>query len=202
MEKGIEMNIMTPEENLSARANLFKALGHPMRLLIMNLVKMKPRHGEELALILNISQATVSHHLAKLSEVGLIEARKDQYYQTYSLTGQVLKQTVEDVISIPQAGLSAQVEEDAYRHKVLKTFVKHGRIIQIPAQLKKKLVLLEHILNEFEPGVTYTEMQVNRILLEFNEDVAQLRRDLVDYGYMERASGIYRRTAKSEEQSE
>ena len=31
---------MTPEENLQARADLFKALGHPVRLLILNLYTM------------------------------------------------------------------------------------------------------------------------------------------------------------------
>jgi len=37
---------LTPEQNLEARAELFKALGHPVRLLILNLIKIKPRHGE------------------------------------------------------------------------------------------------------------------------------------------------------------
>ena len=37
--------------NLEARAQFFKALGHPARLLIINLVKVKPRHTEELAAI-------------------------------------------------------------------------------------------------------------------------------------------------------
>jgi DNA-binding transcriptional ArsR family regulator len=45
------------ELNLEARANLFKALGHPVRLLILNLVQMKPRHGEELATILKLNPA-------------------------------------------------------------------------------------------------------------------------------------------------
>jgi len=58
------------EENLEARAELFKALGHPMRLLILNLVKIKPRHGEELATILGLKPATISHHLSKLTQVG------------------------------------------------------------------------------------------------------------------------------------
>jgi DNA-binding transcriptional ArsR family regulator len=49
---------MTPEENLNARAELFKALGHPARLLILNLIRMKPRHGEELAVILHLSPAS------------------------------------------------------------------------------------------------------------------------------------------------
>jgi len=43
------------EANLEARASLFKALGHSVRLLILNLVRIKPRHGEELAAILRLN---------------------------------------------------------------------------------------------------------------------------------------------------
>ena len=42
------MRKMTAEQDLGARAELFKALGHPARLLILNLLDIKPRHGEEL----------------------------------------------------------------------------------------------------------------------------------------------------------
>ena len=79
---------------------------------------------------------------------------------------------------LPQAGLSAQVEEDAYRRKVLKAFFQHGRLTHLPAQLKKRVVMMEHIVTEFEPDRTYTEHEVNQALLDFNEDVATLRRDI------------------------
>jgi len=184
----------TPHEvNLEARADIFKALGHPVRLLMLNLIRSAPRHGEELAAILGLRPATISHHLAKLSEVGLVESRRDQYYQTYSLKGEVLKRTLGDVVSMPQQGLAGRVEEDAYRAKVLKTFLKHGRLRQIPGQLKKRQVILARIVEEFEPERDYTEMEVNRILLEYHEDVATLRREMVGLGLMKRAKGIYRR---------
>jgi DNA-binding transcriptional ArsR family regulator len=63
------------ERNLEARAALFKALGHPVRLLILNLVKMRPRHTEELATILLLKPATISFHLSQLQEVRLLESR-------------------------------------------------------------------------------------------------------------------------------
>lgn len=187
------MHSQTPEENLEARAELFKALGHPTRLLILNLVQMKPRHGEELATILKLKPATISHHLAKLADVGLLEAKKDQYYQTYSLVGGVLKKTLGQVVRLPQPRLTARVEEDAYRKKVLKTFIKHGRLTQIPAQLKKRLIILEKLAEEFEPERAYTEREVNHILLDFHDDVASLRRALISSGFMERDQGNYRR---------
>ena len=193
------MNKTELQANLEARAQLFKALGHPARLLIVNLVQMKPRHGEELAMILNLNPATISHHLSQLTNAGLLELRKDQYYHTYSLIGGVLKKTLDEIIRLPQAEVTADVEEDAYRNKVLKSFFRHGRLVQIPTQLKKEQIILEKIAEEFEPGREYPEQEVNQILLEFHEDVASLRRGLIDHKLMTRNKGIYWRSVETPE---
>lgn len=185
------MNSVKTDQNLQARADLFKSLGHPVRLLILNLVDIKPRHGEELAEILRLNPATISHHLSKLSDAGLLTSRKDQYYQVYSLSDDILHKTIGQVVLFPQPGLSEQVQEDAYRVKVLRTFIKHGRLTQIPAQYKKRQIIMEEIVNDFEPDREYTEIEVNRILVEYHEDVAMLRRSLIDYKLMQREKGKY-----------
>ena len=185
------MNKIDYEKDLENRAQLFKALGHPARLLILNLIQQKPRHGEELAAILHLQPATISHHLAKLTEVGLLESEKDQYYQVYSLVKGILNRSLQDMVYLPQPDLVEGVEEDAYRKKVLDTFFKHGRLVQIPAQMKKKLIIYHKLVEEFEPSKKYTEHEVNQILLEFNEDVASLRRALIEYKLMTRDKGIY-----------
>lgn len=179
------------ENNLELRARLFKSLGHPVRLLILNLVDMKSRHGEELAEILRLNPATISHHLSKLTEAGLLESHKDQYYQVYSLTDDVLNKTIAQLVLFPQPGLSEQVREDAYRVKVLRTFMKRGRLVQIPAQYKKRQIIMEEIVKDFEPDHEYSEIEVNRILIEYHEDVAMLRRSLIDYKLMQREKGKY-----------
>ena len=179
------------ENNLELRARLFKSLGHPVRLLILNLVDMKSRHGEELAEILRLNPATISHHLSKLTEAGLLESHKDQYYQVYSLTDDVLNKTIAQLVLFPQPGLSEQVREDAYRVKVLRTFMKRGRLVQIPAQYKKRQIIMEEIVKDFEPDHEYSEIEVNRILIEYHEDVAMLRRSLIDYKLVQREKGNY-----------
>jgi ArsR family transcriptional regulator len=181
------------EMDLEVRAELFKALGHPVRLLILNLVKIKPRHGEELAAILLLNPGTISHHLSRLSDVGLLASKKDQYYQVYSLAGDVLDRTIGDVALMPQSGLSTRVEEDAYRDKVLRTFFRQGRLTGIPAQLKKRQIVIERLAEEFEPDRDYAEREVNQVLVEFHDDVATLRRGLIEHKLMERDHGIYRR---------
>jgi ArsR family transcriptional regulator len=184
-----------PEQDLEARADLFKALGHPVRLLILNLVKLRPRHVEELAAILLLSPATVSHHLSKLSQVGLLRSEKDQYYQTYSLVGAPLARTLAEVVFVPQPTLKKQVEEDAYRQQVLDTFFRRGHLTSIPAQHKKRQILLERLVEEFEPDHRYTEREVNQILVDFHDDVATLRRGLIEHGLMQRENGIYWRVS-------
>jgi ArsR family transcriptional regulator len=185
------MNKTNFAENLEARAQLFKALGHPVRLLILNLVRDKPRHGEELAAILKLKPATISHHLSKLTEAGLLSAHKDQYYQIYSLVEDKLDLMIGEVVGLPQPGMQAEVAEDAFQQKVLRTFFVHGRLKQWPAQRKKQQIVLEKIAEEFEPERRYSEREVNQVLIEINEDVATLRRALIDHKYMRREQGIY-----------
>ncbi len=56
-------------------------------------------------------------------------------------------------------------------------------------------MLLRYVLKAFEPGVLYTERQVNEILSRYNDDTASLRRGLIEYHLMNRESGgsAYRR---------
>jgi DNA-binding HxlR family transcriptional regulator len=182
---------MDASKNLDQRAALFKALGHPTRLLILNLIRLKPRHGEELAAILKLKPATISHHLSKLSAIGLLDSKKDQYYVTFSLANGALDKSLSELVTVPQLGLAKNTEQDAYTRKVLSTFIKHGRLVQFPAQFKKRLVILRHIAQEFEPERKYSELEINQILVDFNEDVASLRRGMIEMGLMARAKGEY-----------
>ena len=67
-----------------------------------------------------------------------------------------------------------------------------GRLAQVPAKRKRRAGALLEVLTRFEPGRTYTEPEVNEVLLGVHEDFAYLRRELVNYRYLERADGIYR----------
>jgi hypothetical protein len=110
-----------------------------------------------------------------------------------------LKKTLAEMIFVPQRGLAENVEEDAYRQKVLRTFMRRGRLVNIPAQRKKRQIILEKIVEQFEPEKRYTEREVNITLLDFHDDVAALRRGLIEFGLMERTTnGIYSRKYETE----
>jgi hypothetical protein len=71
---------------------------------------------------------------------------------------------------------------DNYERKVFQAFVEAGRLKAIPAKRKKREVLLRHMVQAFEERRVYREAEVNGILGEFHEDVATLRRELVEMG--------------------
>ena len=77
---------------------------------------------------------------------------------------------------------------------VLRRFIIDGRLTSIPASRGRRLVVLDHIVRVFEPGVRYPEAEVNALLRAFHPDSAALRRYLVDEGLLAREAGIYWRT--------
>jgi hypothetical protein len=78
--------------------------------------------------------------------------------------------------------------------EVLRRFVVDGRLVSIPAQRGKRLVVLDHLAGLFEPGVRYTEAEVNQALAAYHPDYATLRRCLVDEEFLDRERGVYWRT--------
>lgn len=85
-----------------------------------------------------------------------------------------------------------------WEEKVLRTFLDGDRLRQIPARWKKREVILRWLIERFEPGVAYSEHEVNRILQAHHPDSATLRREFVVHGFMERTRSTYRRPRDSE----
>jgi hypothetical protein len=72
--------------------------------------------------------------------------------------------------------------------------VRRGRLVGIPAQRKKRQIIFEEIVEQFEPEKEYAEREVNIILLDFHDAMAALRRGLIEFGLMERTTnGVYTR---------
>ncbi len=170
----------------------FKALADETRLKIVGLLAHQPRSVDELAASLELSAPTVSHHLGRLQEIGLVQAQAQQYYSVYSLQTDVLQAMARQVLSTEKlAEVAEGVDEDAFGKKVLKDYLEHGKLKTIPSQLKKRQVILRWLADKFEPGKEYPEKEVNTIIKQVHEDFATLRRELVDGKYMMRKNGFY-----------
>ena len=82
--------------------------------------------------------------------------------------------------------------------RVLRGFLgADGRLHTIPSKRRKLLVVLDRLAQEFEPGRTYSEAEVNDVLHRFHPDHAALRRYLVDDDFLTREEGRYWRSGGS-----
>lgn len=171
--------------------SMFKALADESRLKIVGLLAQQPYSVEQLAALLGLKPSTVSHHLSKLSEVGLVSARAESYYNVYQLEKAALETTTRRIFSSEQlSAATAGVDLDAYDRKVVRDFTNpDGRLKTIPAQRKKLEAVLRHVVKAFEPGARYSEKQVNETLARYHEDTASLRRELVGSKLMQREGG-------------
>jgi DNA-binding HxlR family transcriptional regulator len=171
--------------------SFFKVFADSNRLKIVGLLAQQPYSVEELAALLDLKPSTVSHHLSKLAQIGLVSAKTESYYNVYQLDEKALEIKSRDLFS--QANLAASVADvdaGAYDNKVVKDFVrKDGSLKTIPAQRKKLEAVLRHVVKAFEKNKRYSEKKVNDILSRYHEDTASLRRELVGYGLMKREGG-------------
>ena len=169
----------------------FKALSDANRLKIIGLLAQQPYSVEELAVLLDLKASTVSHHLSKLSQIGLVSAKANSYYNVYELDEKALEEKSRNIFSQENLAASvADVDADAYDNKVVKDFVrKDGSLKTIPAQRKKLEAVLRYVAKAFELNKRYSEKKVNEILSQYHEDTASLRRELVGYWLVKREGG-------------
>ena len=75
------------DDEADATARLFKALGEPARIKIVNLLARSdgPVCVCEFVPALGLTQATVSHHLKKLTNAGLLEREQRGKWAYFSL---------------------------------------------------------------------------------------------------------------------
>ncbi len=84
--------------------------------------------------------------------------------------------------------------DERERERVIKAFFRDGRLMKSPAKMSKRNICYRIILEKFEIGKCYPEKEVNALICEVFEDYCEVRRHFVDYGWMTRENGVYRRT--------
>jgi predicted transcriptional regulator len=167
----------------------FKAMADANRLRILGLLAQENLTVEQMSEMLDLRPSTVSHHLSKLAEVGLVSAKASSYYNIYQLENGELEKMAKSLLSretLP--AMAADVNLDAYDQKVVSNYShEDGRLKTIPSQRKKLEAILRYIGKEFTPGERYNEQEVNQILKQFHQDTASLRREMVSTGLLERS---------------
>ena len=83
--------------------------------------------------------------------------------------------------------------DEEFQAKVFRSFLRDGLIIAMPAQRKKRKVLLDYMVQDFEFDRPYTELEVNFKILDHYDDHCTVRREMIAEGLMKREHGIYYR---------
>ncbi|MBL4950836.1 metalloregulator ArsR/SmtB family transcription factor [Neobacillus sp. YIM B02564] len=179
---------------LNKMVEFHKALGDLTRIRIIALLKQGPLHGQAMAGKLGLKPPTITHHIAKLREVGLIKERRDKNTIYFSLNIKALEMGAKAILNIGMGGennMEMVVTAEERNAIIQNFFTKDGKLKNFPAQRKKKLVVLEHMINGLEMGKVYPEKEINEYLKQFHEDYATLRRELIMCQFMYRENNQY-----------
>ncbi len=172
----------------------YKTIGDPTRLRIIKMLSEGPLHGQAIAGKLGLTPATITHHLKKLRDVNAVYERRDGNTIYFYLNESVIKHYAKALLNLTEQD---EVEKDmkdvmAERQKVIEHFFTNdGRLKNIPAQRKKKLIVLEHMLKGLQKGKKYEEKELNEYIKKFHDDYATIRREFIINNYMYRENGIY-----------
>lgn len=178
----------------------FKALVDPVRLRLLGSLAERPATAEGIAVRLGLARARVDRNLALLTRSGLVRAGASAEYELDLARLNALGRLLDGLEPTPGAEATLTGPDGEPLHpedaKVLRGFLDGDRLREIPAQQRKRLVVLRYLRDRcFTEDRPYPEKEVNQRLGLFHRDVASLRRYLVDSGLMTRAAGEYRRVA-------
>ncbi|EWG11702.1 metalloregulator ArsR/SmtB family transcription factor [Cytobacillus firmus] len=171
----------------------YKTMGDPTRIRIVFLLAKGPLHGQAIAGKLGLTPPTITHHLNKLREINLVYQRRDKNTVYFYLNESVLKHQSGVLAKLADKEEVKKMEEqNSENQKVIENFfTRDGKLKNIPAQRKKKLMVFEHLIKGLKMGKKYEEKELNEYIKQYHEDYATIRREFIINHYMYRENGIY-----------
>ncbi len=158
--------------------------------------------SEQVARAAGLSAKETALALRRLREQGVVTAGDDgELGVAYGLFKEYARAVAQRESDAGDAESPASGDRQA--DLVLRTFVRDGRLVRLPARWTRKKLVLRHIAERtFEPGVEYPERTVDEKLRAWCEDSdaidhVTLRRYLVDLHHLRRSEGIYRRPTEA-----
>lgn len=186
------------DEQFDRLLRFFQVFSNASRLKLIGHLADGEKSVGELADLLDLKEPTVSHHLSELKGIGLVDVRAEGTMRIYQLNTRALETMSKDIFEKPNLAAMVKSKELTDEERVLRTWVKDGRIVDIPSQEKKKKILIRWLAGQIDPDRRWTEKEFSEWLKQYNEDYAFLRRYLVDSHYMARENGIYWRTPEND----
>ena len=171
-------------------AELVGLLAEPERLRVVSALVLGARTPTEIVHASGLAPKDAAAALRRLHSGGLIEDAPGGYV----LRAELFKQAA-IAAAPPPTDDRPHGYADPKLEQLVRTFIQDGRLRSLPAQRSRRLVILEHLVTSFEPGVRYPEREVDAILRAWSEgssvDYVALRRYLVDENLLDRGDGEY-----------
>ncbi len=187
------------QEERQRLLDFFKGLADENRLKMLGLLANQEYSVDELATLLNLKPPTVSHHLAKLKALGLVEMQAEGNTHFYRLNTSALHETNKLLLTPERmASLIDDIGDDDWEKRVIRDLFDGERLKSIPTNTKKRAVILKWFAKRFEYGRRYQEAEVNAIIKRHHPDWAYWRRELVGAGLMARENGVYWRVSEED----
>ena len=189
-------------EKLQNLLRFFKALADESRLKIIGILANQECSVEELAVLLELKEPTISHHLTKLKQLELVRMRPEGNTHFYQLDKKLL-QTMSKEVFYPEkiSSLADDVNLQSWEMKVLNTYIGDFQnpesvqyLREIPNSSKKRLTVLKWVIEKFELGVEYPQDKLDEILKSYYPDSETLRKALIDSRLMLEDNGMYWRS--------
>ncbi|PAV30450.1 ArsR family transcriptional regulator [Virgibacillus profundi] len=172
--------------------NFHKTIGDKTRIKIIALLKDGPLHGQALAGKLGLTPPTISYHITKLREIDVIYQRRDKNTIYFHLNEKKLEFMAKAILEIGGEKVESLIVSDEEKYKIINNFFNNdGKLKNIPAQRKKKLIILEHLIKGLKVGRIYQEKEINEHIKQFHEDYATIRREFIMCHFMNRQNGEY-----------
>jgi hypothetical protein len=173
---------------------LARAFADPLRLRVAAALLETDATLDQLTARLNVRPSDIARQLAYLRDSGFVSEQVIDGTVRYAFDLDELRRASRSAFASSEPA-SPQTNGDAFEQKTLRDFIKDNRLVAIPVNRKKRLVILGWLAGQIEPNTDLPEREVNDLLARFHPDFATLRRDLVDFGFLTRDHGIYRRDA-------
>lgn len=177
---------------LDKLVNYHKTLGDPTRIRIIALLKQQPLHGQAIAQKLGLKPATITHHVSKLRDVGIIYEMRDKNTIYFYLAEKKLEQSAQAILQIGEHTMFDKPMTKQQKDAIIQNFLNSdGTLQHLPSKLKKKILVLAYLIDSLEPNRIYSEHEINLYIRQYHEDYATIRREWVMHHFIYRKNNQY-----------
>lgn len=173
-------------ETIEVLMTFLQAVGQRERLQLLGILAEQTAPVPELARRMGVKETAVLKHLNRLQQANLVTETAPY---TYQLNQSGLEQINHAVFHRGDSG-----GQETLRQRVLRHYTNGPRLKKLPENEAELREIASWLAELFESGVSYPEKTVNERLSQAHPDYAEMRRLLVDWGFMTRSRGIYQKT--------